>query len=313
MTEVKQEGVKAGSWTAAGKYALLYGQLPSTFTTFVRSCVKDSQENNNQYSKSSVFEASRFLKSPSMTAPLYFLSTLLFPEEVESADYISAKDFLNWYRPLDLAVIFSMVYVCRRAERMVNEQDWGFLVEPLTLRCELGACVGHSMENIGISMGLLSGTLRSLGLATFLIHDEKGFGQYRRQLKTSNQAFDLGHENERWGCDHPQVCSSILINFGFSSQFAHEVYDGLISGWDGAPANKTASFKTKIVECWTDALMKTGQQPNITHSGDYYPKEKDLGRLKMQAGKIVSGNLCRWITKKKEDVSPELTPKLFKS
>ncbi|MCB0337916.1 MAG: hypothetical protein KDD62_16475, partial [Bdellovibrionales bacterium] len=290
--------------------------FPSSFANFVRCCMKDFEDNNNEFSKGSIFESARFLKSASMKAPLYYLSDTLFEDEFGTLEHIDTKDFVQLYKPLDIAVVFSLLYITRRAERMISEHDWSIMVEPLVLRTELGALVGKAIPGIGISLGLLAGAMRSLALATFLAHDEKGFGQYRRALKISKLPYDQTHELERWGCCHPQVCSSMLVTYGFRSQYATGIYNGLAEGWtskdDHSPGNDLA-YKTKLVEKWTEALLETGLAPDITHNSDLYPSQGALAKLKEQVQHIKQkGPQSLWLMKRKEDVTPELTPKLCK-
>jgi hypothetical protein len=52
----------------------------------------------------------------------------------------------------------------------------------------------------------------------------------------------------------------------------------------------------------------------MTHRGDFYPLKPELAEMVERAESLRDrGSVTKWLFKGKEDISPELTPKLFPS
>src|SRR5690606_10304505 len=75
--------------------------------------------------------------------------------------------------------------------------------------------IGLREKNIGLSYGILSGSMLFIAFSTILSHDKKGFTEYRRYLKKTSKDVDPEYERKRWGCTSAQIAANIMLSMGF--------------------------------------------------------------------------------------------------
>ena len=296
-------------WVIGSKYAQLLGAAPSSFTTLIRGLVNDQSKNNNEISFHNQQSMVRFLRGESMQAPFYYILKT-FKSEMLKGSPIAPRDVVTAFKPFELAACLALLYTYRRVRGLVkDEQEWKYLSEPVHPRSELGAFVGQAITNIGPGTGMLAGSIGFLARAAFLLHDQKGYIDYRRHLKKHDLLADLEYELKRWGCTYSNVAAHILISLGFSKETA--IPFGLGLGLSELPkeSNSQYTYAVKLVEVWTTALLDNGRPPEIRHSGNFYPVASALQLLTEQAGYIKSsGSHFHWLERQKKDINPESTP-----
>lgn len=301
-------------WLIGSQYAQVLGAPPSSFTTLIRGLLQDRERNSNTISFHQEQAMVRFLRGESMKAPFYFILKT-FKHEILSGKPIPLKEIVHAFEPMELAVYLGFLYTYRRLQsRIKNETEWDFLKEVIIPYSEVSTRVGYAIPAIGPGPGLIGGGIRFMAFTPFLIHDEKGYVEYRRHLKKQEILSDHEYELSRWGCTHCHIVTHLLIAMGFDKETAITIGEGLLL--KNLPEQPDSSLQSamKIAEVWTSALLKTGQPPDIRHSGNFYPVEDELKKLLDGVSKTRhSSSQYYWMEKKKSDINEEIAPEIFET
>jgi len=307
----KQDRDSTDAWQAGRKYAFLYGEVPTSFSTLIRSLLSD-QERGTEFSSGSEWQMLRLLQTESMKAPFYFALKTFFPESVENLRGWTLKEFVQVFEPRDAAAFLGLLYLYRRARRLCNAEEFERITEGFHAHLDVGGHVGVAIPNIGFGFGILSLGLPVLARAAFLSHDVKGFTAYRRQCKISKIPHDLEYEYERWGCTHIQIASSLAIAVGFSANAAGALAQGLARDTLSVEKKDRLAYATRICRLWVNALSEGGNEPDIVHNGNFYPTQAALERLLSRCEEIrQNGSGYRWLEKGKDSINREEMPELF--
>ncbi len=307
----EQERDSVEAWQTSRKYATLYGEIPTSFTTLVRSLLAD-QETGGQFSSGSEWQMLRLLRTASMKGPFYFALKTFLPEAIDEPAK-SLKELLHRFQARDVAGFLGLLYLYRRAKRLCNADEFERLTEQFHTQVEVAGHVGIAMPNIGFPLAVFSLSLPVLSRAAFLIHDCKGFAAYRRQCKISKIPYDFEYEFGRWSCTHVQITSNLAVAVGFSAEFAHALSRGLAQKELGDEKANKVAYATQICKLWTDALLENGKEPDIVHSGNFYPSQTALERLLAACERVrQNGSAHEWLEKGKDSVNCEDMPELFK-
>ena len=305
---------KEDPWVIGSQYAQMIGAAPSSFSTLIRGLLQDSVKNDNKISFHHQQAMVRFLKGESMKAPFYF-AIKTFKPEVLTGKPVPLKEIVHSFKPYELASYLGFLYTYRRVRSLVkNESEWDYLREVIVPRSEVACFLGYAIENIGPGLGLIAGGVRFMGWVPFVMHDEKGYIEYRRHLKKSQLVYDLDYEMERWGCTHSHIAAHLLIGMGFNKEAAMEIGQGLLKQELPAERDGKTQYAVKLIEVWTDSIIKTGQQPDMTHSGNFYPVAEKLEYLLSNtASTLATSSQHFWMEKQKADVNESNAPEIFGS
>jgi hypothetical protein len=297
----------AESWEYSRNYASLLGEIPSSFTSTIRSLLSDFEKNNNNLSSGSKYLATRLVRSSSMKAPFYYATQLYKPELLEGLESVGDDDLVKAHKPDETATLFGIIYLYKKVKKYCDSTELSFITPNLHKEISVSGQVGLAIPGVGFSCGLLTYGMRYIAACTYLKHNVKHFQEYRRLLKNEKTIFNLQKESEYFGCTIPQIASIFLQTLGFGITYANN----FAMAFSNEPAlTKTMpdSSPFKVAELWTKTLIETGKEPQIIHDSKYYPK----------SGAISSNLLAKsaaapvyWLDKSSEDVTPEITPKLF--
>ena len=300
------------SWDAARRYAAQLSTVPASFQTTIRTLSSEHVAGNKSESQASYFNVGRLVKSQSVKAALYFASRTYHAEVIQPKAFLSDRDLVNLYQPGDLAALFAVLYVYRKAQRVCTNDEWQFITKMLHDQADIAAFIGGAIPRMGLSLGLILGALRPVGFAFIAKLKEKDFREYRRYLKTKGIFSDLAEEQQRFGCTAIQVASILVQSTGFGIPFADaltrgattfDVYDKTLEG---------EALAVKTLDVWLQSMINTGNAPDLRHRGEFYPLKEVLDRLLSQVERVRSnGSLFAWLDKNKDDISPEKTPQLF--
>lgn len=310
MSKTKEEEI-VDPWVVASQYAKLFGEIPASFNTLVRTCISSYENKNDIIEDAVAFELKRFLKSDSMKAPFYFYIKTIKPELLEkTADF--SKNCREMFSASEIASVLPILYLYRRAQRLISEDDWRFIGPNLIKKSELALHIGLAINNIGAGFAFIAGAIRYISMMTFLVHDKKGFGEYRRHLKLKNLPFDMEYEISRWGCTHEQVAVNIIVSMGFPSKIAQSMQKGLEAQELNKELKKDKiAYGIKLIEVWSDSLVETGNLPDIQHDGDFYPLKESMERMNQRVALTLTQNTqFAWIDKVKDNVNQDETPEL---
>lgn len=318
MTDKSGEGTvskigESEGWQTARGLSVLLDEVPSSFSTTIRTLIADHQRPNGQLSPASRFLVSRLLKGPTLKSPIYFATRAIMDEKIAGKPYIGSDDLIQLYSPYDLAAMIGFLYIYKKAKKLCDPDLWTPIAKTISDYQELGMLTGAKVQNMGIANGLIGSGMRHLALAPLLIHDRTGFNEYRRHLNKKGVNIDHEFEMNRWGTTSVLIGSVILQALGLGVQIASAFVAGLQPSTPLEAINDKKGFAMRLGSLWADSLLTRKAQPDITHDGRYYPTKPDLEVL-VQRGHSVSEQSERvvWLDKGKDDISPQLTPQLFK-
>src|SRR5262245_52594399 len=109
----------AESWDLARKYAGLLGEIPNSFSTLTRSLMADHRQSAAALGSGSSFQLKRLLKSDGLRASIYN-AALTFGEELPPFATLEPEKVVEPFKPFDLAVLVSLLYLSRKASRIVK-------------------------------------------------------------------------------------------------------------------------------------------------------------------------------------------------
>lgn len=301
----------AESWVTARKYAGLLGEVPNSFSSTIRALLLD-QERGKGLTNGTRFLILRLLRSAGVRSPVYF-ATLTYQEEmIDGVPYIAPEDFLELYSPAEIGAVVGLIYLYRKAKRIVSPEEWPHIAGPLQTCVEMGGHVGYIIPPIGPVVGMLSSGLRYIAVAAFLSHDKQGFVEYRRHLKQKNLRFDEGQEMARWGCTSTQIGAVFLQSLGFGIPLAEAFTRGLSPDTRASATLDREAYRFAINEMWLDSLLKDATVPDIAHRVEFYPTKTAGSKAIEKATRVrSSGSAHSWLNKVKEDIQPDTTPQLF--
>ncbi|MBN8550724.1 MAG: hypothetical protein J0M12_15525 [Deltaproteobacteria bacterium] len=288
-------------WEVARYFAIAMGEVPNSFSATIRTLMGDHQKDPEQYSRGGGFLATRLLKSPSLAVPLLFASKTFHPDKVRS-ETVTPAELLSMYRPLELAALFGTMYAFRKARRRAPADSWAPLAKVLMDASDLGGLVGLAIPKIGFAHGLLAGAFTYISITPFILQNPKAYKEYRRKLGSKGPRYDMKAEIETLGCTHAHVASFILPSLGFGVDLAQSVTEGMMAELGAAPPVESPAYKSYIAMMWINSLLKSGEVPDITHKGGFYPLKADLDNLLSAANAIKnSGSTYAWLDKGKVD------------
>ena len=184
-----------------------------------------------------------------------------------------------------------------------RRESSALLTSDIHVRAEAGGLVGIAIPQIGFSVGLLAGTIRCLAMAGFLLHDAKGFAEYRRRLKQSRRTSNIPEEMSRWGCSHAQIASSLLVGLGFPCDLATSVHHGLEMQELANEPLDSAAYAVRCADVWISALLKSGTPPTI-HNGKFFPLKDALTQLLAECARLRrDGSTYCWLDMRSTDLA----------
>lgn len=299
------------SWETARNYGSLIGEVPNSFSTLIRSLVVDQSKSSKDLGSSSQFQVARLLRGHGMRSVVYYAGLTFHNEEISSADSLPPKKLAAFFSPLELSVIIATTYLYRTIRKLSKSTEWSNISEPLLRYIDIGGYLGVAIPRISIAHGIVCAAMPIIAHAAFLKHDEKGFKEYRRQLQTINQRYLTEYELKRWGCTSFQVASIMMQAVGLGKEMAHNLTTGMVPQSNTSNLSEDA-YVFQIADIWISELNSTGQPPDMTHRGEYYPLRPQLNQLLAALKEIRSkGSRHKWLEKTKADISPSTTPAIF--
>ncbi len=304
------------TWQNAQGYCSLYGTVPSTFSTVLRSLRGDYEKGLPELSSGSSYLALRLLRSPSIYAPIFHAANAILGPNASISD-LSSAEVLKLFKPLDLAGIFGLFYFYRKARKLCESEDWSPLNDPILKCADLGILVAKAIPIISCFHAMTSVTLRLLAVGTLLLHDKKGYTEYRRQLRASGFEFNSEFESKRWGCTSAQIGSLLIQSIGLGANLT----TAYVIGADEIAAEHAQGIENdiycfRIARIWVQSLFRNADIPDITHKGTFYPDPQALENLLREAKTICEsgvGKRPKWIESTRESINPSIAPIYFKN
>ncbi len=302
----------ADSLQTARAYAGLIGEIPSSFTSTLRTLILDEEKSGGKLSSSGRFLALRLLKGPSLLASFYFAGLTYRQTKLAELGPVTPQTLIKVFTPYEIAGLIGAIYLYRKIRALVPESSWADISQLVRPTMEMGGHLGTSLPRIGFTIGLYSGGLAPLSLALFQKHDEKTYKEYRRHLRSSKLSEDLQFEMRTWGCTRYNIGSIFIQTLGFGVTTANAYSAGMSCAHPLGEGLSSEAYRFKIASIWLASLLGSGKVPEITHKGEYYPTQTASSVLTQEATYIrEKGSKHSFLDRVKDDISPESNPGLF--
>lgn len=298
MAKGSSEADDLEAWQNAQGYAGLFGDIPATFSSVVRSLKVDSD--SGKLSDGSLYLTQRLLRSKAVLSPFYY-GVLEFAK-YSKIEVGPVPSLISKIKPIDLSALLATIYLYRRALKVCPQDEWQYISPHLTVEGDLGGRIGYSMPAIGFQTGILTGVLKWFALGSFLLHDKKGFVEYRRLLKQRGNELDFQWEKSRWGCTSSQVAAVFLQSFGFGVDAVSSLVTGLSDAPGEAALKDKGIYRVHITSVWIKSLRTTCSVPDISHRGEFYPDAKDLEQMIQDAQRLKDQGSSKWLDQDKEAI-----------
>lgn len=287
------------SWEHARAYANLLGAMPSSFITTIRQLKADGDK-GGPLSRTTIFQTGRLCASPSLSGTLIAGSKSIFPE----LNVTDSASLVELVPASALAAMIGIAFYYKKAKKLALPEEWAHYTRTVHNRNLLGSSIGKYIEPIGVTRGLLMGTMDTIAVTCFHLHDKKGFTDYRRSLKNKNKAEDLSFELDRWGCNRYHVAAILIQSVGFGVDFSNAFATGLTSSDENEEKYLTGdSLRLRFGKIWLESLEKTGKQPDRAIRVDFFPEKSGIDALESLAKKINATPLTTsWLDAVKEEI-----------
>lgn len=308
---MKFEVLSPQSWEMARIFAALWGTIPTSFTTVIRHLMNEHSAGLARTAGLNRNFALRLLKTPSLLAPIRSFCSQYGVARGDLPQYEpSPEELIEMFSPYELAFVFGLVYVTRRAKSLCNSDEWAYLSEPMAYDLDAAVALGRVIPAIGAGTALIEASASSLGKMAFLRNDVKKFTEYRRILKRTGSAYDYDEENARWGCVHSQIASVVLQLLGFGVTRSNALATALTSASESGTSEEVAMIRDfRMARLWRESVMSTGAAPTGAIQSMYYPKKSELE----EALESVKNNRMRpaaesWLFQGKDSFEPQEKP-----
>jgi hypothetical protein len=296
-------------WEMAKRIAGKLKPLPIAFTSSVRLLALDHINNNGELRPVTKFQVARIFRSSSFKGMLYQATLELHNKDIRDLEFVSVGEMMNHYKAGDLAALIGMFVFFKKVRRIVSDQDWDLLRNDIVYRIQAGAAAGVALPKVGVGAGVLMGAMPLLTIGSMYPYNNKGFTEYRRHLQKSDYEFDAELEVLHWSCTAAQVASLSMSQLGFGVDMAEAV----LRGWESTPLerlNNEIQLDYRMARLWLEAFLKCEDQPMSSVPGEYFPLAEDRTKAEHAMGCLIDG-YRHWFELTPDDVSRELTPKLF--
>lgn len=307
------EGAKLG-WKAASDLIKPFGQVAANFSEAIRMLVSCHMNSTGATAIGGQNHVVRLIKNDTVKATYYYFAKQFSPDLFQSKPHLSEKDFWNAYQPIDHAAILTFCYLFKTLSRKTEKDEWEYVQVPLYEALAIGGCVGQSIKEIGLGIGLLARGMRYLSFAAFMRENRKGFKEYRQHLKANDVPFDTAYEEEIWQCSSTQIAGLFLERMG---------YPRIVGLQFVAAAERSTSVEAealfgvpfRLAGCLVDAYMEGHEIPTSTPG--WVGKQIDLpaevrGNLIAALNKVIEDkNRVEWLNKGSSNIDAASTPELF--
>jgi hypothetical protein len=298
------------SWEYARRHAGMFGNVPSSFTSVIRGLMNEHSAGLASTTGQSKYFLVRLLKSPSLSAPFYFLCATHNPDVLLQNTHTPPDALAKAFTPFELAYLLGLVYLVRRAQTLCDKEEWKYVAEPLARNVNTAIQIGRSIPAIGTGTALIEASAPLLGLCAFMKHDVKGFREYRRNAKKRNNAWDCDEEVERWGCNHVQIASVLVQTLGFGITRANALVMALSSKADVGSADEVSLARDfRMAQLWRESVMSTLNGPTIPIHAKYYPTKAAQQNVITTMRDLLEQSCTEcWLFKNKEDLPEYQVP-----
>ena len=298
-------------WATAKRIAEKIGYLPAFFPRAVRTLIHDHHDASGYLRPVTKYQIAQLLKIQSFRAMLYFAALQMRKEKLKSEKAVTTGSLIDLFDPIDLASLIGAFVYYRRARKVLSNSQWDYIREDFHIVAQVGSTLGASIPAIGISAGILIGTMRMVGLTALVSADEKAFKEYRRHLRQKNLRYDLSKEKELYECTSEQIGVLAISKMGFGIPIGQAFRDAYKSEQNLTLIKDPLTLRMSITRFWMDHLLYGNIAPIIEIPEKYYPAHTEENSLLEEVQEVLDGKVG-WISRGRDDISEKTTPLLFK-
>ena len=301
-------------WKAATELMKPFGSVAANFGEATRILVAAHTSGTETLSFPAANHILRLIKNDTIKATYYYFTKQFRPYLFEEKDYISEKDLLNAYTPIDHAAIITFCYLFKTLSRKIEREEWDYVQVPLYEALAIGGFIGESVKEIGLGVGLLARGMRYLSFATLMRENRKAFKEYRQHLRQHDMAFDQEFEQKTWQTTSTQIAGLLLERMGYPRIVGLQLVAAAERNTT-VTADPLFGIPFRMAECLLDAYMEGHEIPTSTPA--WVGKEIDLsadvrGTLLASLNRVFADkNRIEWLNKSGDNISPSTTPELF--
>lgn len=299
LQELDQE-----SWFAAKAFSKYAGDISSLFMSTIRMVQVENYNRKNSQNEAEVstgFKSGSFLckTSPTVRLALLRAATSLYGENTETEESHIAKLTCE-----EITTVFALLFLFRRAKRVVDQEEWERVEQNICLHMELGGLIGSTFEQVGRGNGILICGARYLAYSLLSCHKLASFQKYRRAIKNKDKLFDPNLEFSTFGCTHLQLASELLRRLGFIQPYSQASVMLGLAGTRVQPQNIPEAVQDMYVSWhmtleYTELIQATGKlELKYDKEHPMYVPDEEIEKLNKEAKAIISkGSGCRWFIK----------------
>jgi hypothetical protein len=299
------ESFSPESWEYARGYAGVFGVVPSSFTSVIRSLMAEHSAGLAQTQGNNKYFVLRLLKSPSLIAPFYFATEVYNPDTLVQNGQTPPDQLIKGFTPFEVACMLGLVYILRKAQGLVEAEELKYILDPMVPNANIGFAMGRTIPAIGVGTALLEATMIPLAVCAFAKHDLKGFKEYRRDVaKSHGGKWEPSLELERWGCNHAQVASVVLQTLGFGITRSNAFVAALSAKADSGTLEEVNLCRDfRMATIWRESIRDSFKAPTVPLPPKYYPTKaaQDNAVSKIKAV-LDDSEASRWLLKGKDDL-----------
>jgi hypothetical protein len=303
-------GFTSESWEYATAFAMSLGSLPTSVTSVVRLLLADFERDSSTISEYGRFFMSRFLKSKTLEVTYYYACKKFKPNDLPGpTEHFGGPELLHSFSGEEHAYLLSIIFFHRQAKKHCDPALFENATSMLQRGLNIGGSVGGNLPAVGLATGLLCGGLPFLAFFPFIRHDVDGFSKYARHLRANELPYDWGYEFERWQCNSLQVALMILQRAGLGVPRLSKVMTAIGTRSPILPEDPFER-SCRAVNIWQKCLANHSRTPTIPLPPEFYlgPSERDS--ILESLTKPDDDRSSTWLTRNKNDISPERTPQL---
>ena len=312
MSTTPTESFSPESWEYARGYAGVFGTVPSSFTSVIRSLIGEHTAGLTQTTGNNKYFVLRLLKSPSLLAPLYFASEIYNPSVLVEGGVTPPDQLIKGFTPFELACMLGLVYIVRKAQGLVDADELKNIIDPMIPDANVAFAMGRTITAVGVGTALFEATIIPLAVCAFAKHDLKGFKEYRREVtKVHKGRWNADLELARWGCNHIQIASVLIQTLGFGITRSNAFVNALSSKTElGTLEEVNLARDFKMAAIWREAISTTFKAPVVPLPPKYYPtKAAQDSAVAIIKEVLGDAEASRWLLKGKDDLpSYQLAP-----
>jgi len=317
MAELEQQNIDEEArlgWKAASGLLAPFGTAAANFAEAIRILVKSFNEGSDTLLPGGQNHIVRLLKNKTIKATYYFFTKQFRPEALEGKSYVSEKDLFAIYSPIEHASILTFCYLFKTLSRKTEREEWEYVQTPLYEALAIGACVGRTIPEIGLGVGLLSRGLRYLAFAPFLRENRRGFKEYRQHLKSKDIAFDSAFEERTWQCTSIQISAILLERMGFPHSMGLQFVAAAERDTKVKP-DERFGVPCRMADYLVDSYMEGHEIP--TSMPSWVGRSLDLsaevrGSLVSSLNQVLADkNRVEWLNKGSSSIDPSSAPELY--